>query len=75
MHFSGFAAQNRSGEMAILAHIFHFYTVNILKKYLTDLSETYRLHDMVIHLCILQISDLYIFFHGPDGVENNRTKY
>ena len=31
MHFSGFPDQNRSGEMAILGRIFHFFTINTKK--------------------------------------------
>ena len=36
VHFSGFAAQNRSGEIAILGRIFHFYPVNSQKVFDTD---------------------------------------
>ena len=54
---------------------FPFLSPSILKKYLTDVFETYRYHDMVIDLCKFKISDLYLFFHGPGGVGNDCAKH
>ena len=55
--------------------VYSNFTPSVLKKYLNDVSETYRYHDMVIHLCKFKISDLYLFFHGPGGVGNDCAKH
>ena len=43
-------------------------TPSVLKKYLNDVFETYRSHDMVMHLCIFQF---FFKFRGPDWVWND----
>ena len=55
--------------------VYSNFTPSVLKKYLNDVSETYRYHDTVIHLCKFKISDLYLFFHGPGGVGNDCAKH
>ena len=55
--------------------VYSNFTPSVLKKYLTDVFETYRYHDMVIDLCKFKISDLYLFFHGPGGVGNDCAKH
>ena len=39
VHFSGFAAQNRSDKMAILGRICHFYTVNTQKDPVNEMNK------------------------------------
>ena len=74
VHFQGLQSKTVRAKWQFWA-VFSNFTPSVFKKYLNDVSETYRYHDMVIHLCKFKISDLYLFFHGPGGVGNDCAKH
>ena len=45
-------------------------TPSVLKKYLNDVFETYRSHDMVMHLCIFQFFLNFVALIGFEMISN-----